>query len=324
LLLEIILSVFFTIFSPVFLLSVWDPLKAIGVNSAQHLIGGWPRDSFIGLFHQRIGLEFLWIYNKIHQFNIFDSGAFFLMSIPLLAYNPRSQNQRVAGFEIAGDEQPRVYTTDHHLQSTDMDMLIMAAYRQICNEQQMLTHYRQKFLESQLRSQQITVKEFIRGLVLSDSFRRLTYNSNNNYRFVEICVQRVLGRNVYGDQEKIAWSIVLATKGLQGFVDALLNSAEYTENFGDNTLPYQRRRILPQQSQGEVTFAHMARYGTDYRDNLPEPSLQAGWGGGATMSALRWAWQKNPPKALEKSWIGLFYVGMGIVGLLFLAILLGL
>lgn len=245
------------------------------------------------------------------------------MALPLLEYSPRSQNHRVAGFEIAGDEQPRIYTTDHHLQAADMDMLISAAYRQICNEQQMLAHHRQTFLESQLRSHQITVKEFIRGLLLSDSFRRLTFDSNNNYRFVEICVQRVLGRNVYGEQEKIAWSIILATKGLNSFVDALLNSEEYQDNFGDNTLPYQRRRILPHQNKGEVTFAHMARYGTDYRDKLPKPTLGSGFGG-STMSAPRWAWQKNPPKVLEKAWVGLFYAGLGFIGILFLAVLIGL
>ena len=77
---------------------------------------------------------------------------------------------------------------------------------------------------------------------------------------------------MYGDREKLAWSIVLATKGLQGFVDELLNSEEYLNNFGEDTVPFQRRRILPQRPEGEVTFEHMARYGTDYRDRLPAPS----------------------------------------------------
>ena len=196
------------------------------------------------------------------------------MSIPLLEYAPLSQNHRVAGFEIPGDEQPRIYTTDNLLDAFEMDTLIMAAYRQICNEQQMLDSYRQWFLESQLRVGQITVKDFIRGLVLSDSFRRLTYESNNNYRFVEICIQRILGRNVYSDREKISWSIVLVTKGLQGFVDSLLDSEEYLSNFGDNTVPYQRRRILPQHDRGELPFARMARYGTDYRNKLPKSSFR--------------------------------------------------
>lgn len=199
------------------------------------------------------------------------------MSIPLLQYAPVSQSHRVKNFEIPGDEHPRIYTTSNPMSTLELDMSIAAAYRQIFNEQQMLDRHRQRNLESQLRWGQITVKDFIRGLLLSDSFRRLVFECNNNYRFAEICVQRILGRNVYSDREKIAWSIVIATKGLPGFVDALLNSEEYASNFGDGTVPYQRRRILPQRDRGEVTFAHTARYGTDYRNQLPKPNLRAVW-----------------------------------------------
>jgi phycobilisome rod-core linker protein len=62
----------------------------------------------------------------------------------------------------------------------------------------------QQTLESQLRSGQISVKEFIKGLATSDSFRRLNFDSNNNYRFAKMCVQRILGRDVYSDREKIS------------------------------------------------------------------------------------------------------------------------
>jgi phycobilisome rod-core linker protein len=201
--------------------------------------------------------------------------------------------------------------------------LIAAAYRQIYNEQQMLKSHRQQVLESHLRARQITVKDFIRGLVLSDSFRRLIYDSNNNYRFVEICIQRILGRNVYSDREKIAWSSVVMTKGIVGFVDALLNSEEYLHNFGDSTVPYQRRRILPYRTKGEVTFAHMARYGVDYRNKLPQSSYKGDRKGAARLDFTLWAWQKNPPQSLEKIWVGLFFSGMSFIAFLFVATLLG-
>jgi phycobilisome rod-core linker protein len=190
------------------------------------------------------------------------------MTIPLLNYPLSSQNQRVNGFEILGDEQPRIYSLDDLPQGAEMDDLIWAAYRQVFNEQQIIAAHRQVTLESQLRNGQITVREFIRGLVLSDSFRRLNYNSNNNYRFVEMCVQRLLGRNVYGDREKFARSIVLATKGLSKFIDELIDSEEYISNFGDTNVPYQRRRILPQQFSGELPFARMARYDSYHLDRL--------------------------------------------------------
>ncbi len=194
------------------------------------------------------------------------------MPLPLLEYPSSAQNQRVKGFEVPGDEQPRIYTMMDQLSTDEVDTLIGAAYRQIFHEQQMLDSNRQIFLESQLKSGQITVKEFIRGLVTSDAFRRLNYDVNNNYRFVELCVQRVLGRPVYGDREKLAWSIVLASKGLHGFVGDLLNSEEYHTTFGEHTVPFQRRRILPHHVQGELPFERMARYGTDYRDQLVRAS----------------------------------------------------
>ncbi len=194
------------------------------------------------------------------------------MTIPLLEYSPVSQNQRVSSFEVPGDEQPRIYSSDNLLSASDMDNLIEAAYRQ------MFFHAfaadRERFLESQLRSGQITVRDFVRGLLLSDTYKRSFYNLNNNYRFVEQTVQRVLGRDVYNEREKIAWSIVVATKGIVGFVDTLLNSEEYLEAFGYDTLPYQRRRVLPGRSEGEMPFnIKSPRYDAYYRGILGFPKV---------------------------------------------------
>jgi phycobilisome rod-core linker protein len=197
------------------------------------------------------------------------------MPLPLLAYPLSSQNHRVAGYEVQGDEYPHIYSTQTILDKTEIDTLIWAAYRQIFNEQQILKHHRQVALESQLHSNQITVREFIRGLATSDSFRRLVYEANTNYRFVELCIQRLLGRSVYNNQEKLSWSILLATQGLRGFIDKLLDHEEYLSRFGDDTVPYQQRRILPKQSMGELPFARMARYGNEYRIKLPQSRF---WG----------------------------------------------
>lgn len=194
------------------------------------------------------------------------------MAIPLLQYAPSSRNHRVTGYEIPGDDQPRVFSTDNLLSGTDMTNLIEAAYRQIFFHA--FAHDREAFLESQLRNGQITVRDFIRGLVLSDTYRRSFYDLNSNYRFVEQTVQRVLGRDVYSDREKIAWSIVVATKGTQGFIDELLNSDEYLEAFGYSTVPYQRRRVLPSREAGEIPFNILSpRYNEYYRGKLGFPQV---------------------------------------------------
>jgi phycobilisome rod-core linker protein len=197
------------------------------------------------------------------------------MPLPLLEYKPSSQNNRVKGYEVPSDEQPRVLSTENLLSSTDLDNLIGSAYRQIFFHA--FAADREKFLESQLRNGQITVRDFIRGLCLSNTFTNSFYNLNSNYRFAEHCVQKVLGRDVYSEAEKIAWSIVIATKGRAGFINDLLNSDEYLENFGDNIVPFQRRRVLPS-GASELPFnIKSPRYDAYHRRKLgfPKSSWQA-------------------------------------------------
>ena len=177
------------------------------------------------------------------------------MSIPILSYSIATQNQRVNGFEAnPGEEQPKIYTTDNLPTAYEMDEIIWACYRQIFSEHQILSITRDPFLESQLRFNQIKVKDFIAALVLSDSFRYLNYDANNNYRLVEICVQRILGRDVYNEREKLAYSVILADKGFKNFIKLLMSSEEYMENFGETIVPYQRRRLIAQRIKGEVPF----------------------------------------------------------------------
>ena len=177
------------------------------------------------------------------------------MSISILNYSLATQNPRVNGFETnPGEEQPKVYTTDNLPTAYEMDEIIWACYRQIFSEHQILRISKDPFLESQLRFNQIKVKDFITALLLSDSFRYLNYDQNNNYRIVEMCIQRVLGRDVYNEREKLAYAVIVADKGFKFFVKILINSQEYEDNFGETTVPYQRRRLIAQRTKGEIPF----------------------------------------------------------------------
>ena len=69
---------------------------------------------------------------------------------------------------------------------------------------------RDRFLESQFRSGSISVRDFIRGLLLSDRFYRGYVECNGNDRVVEQVIGRVLGRPIYGPDEVNSWSIVIA------------------------------------------------------------------------------------------------------------------
>ena len=133
--------------------------------------------------------------------------------IPLLHYNPTTQNQRVRSFGSAdkNEDTPYIYRVEDYIFPTSLEPLIRAAYYQVFSEHETLKFNRQKSLESQLQNRVITVKDFIWGLAKSERFYELVVSTNNNYRLVEVCLKRLLGRAPYNQEEKIAWSINAAT-----------------------------------------------------------------------------------------------------------------
>ncbi|MFM7363229.1 MAG: phycobilisome rod-core linker polypeptide [Cuspidothrix sp.] len=185
------------------------------------------------------------------------------MALPLLQYKPSSQNHRVTSFGIAdqNEDTPYIYRLEDVSSYTDIQNIIWAAYRQVFSEHEILKFNRQGTLESQLKNGSLSVRDFIRGLAKSEAFYRLVCSVNNNYRLVDITLKRLLGRCSYNKEEEIAWSIVIATKGFSGFVDALLDSPEYTQSFGENTVPYQRKRLVDRPFN-LVT----PRYGEDFQE----------------------------------------------------------
>jgi phycobilisome rod-core linker protein len=185
------------------------------------------------------------------------------MALPLLNYKPTTQNQRVASFGIADQNEntPYIYRLEDVSSYTDIQNIIWAAYRQVFSEHEILKFNRQKTLESQLKNGSLSVRDFIRGLVKSEAFYRLVVSVNNNYRLVDIVLKRVLGRSSYNKEEQIAWSIVIGTKGFNGFVDAIIDSEEYSKSFGENIVPYQRKRL-----EGRPFNLVTPRYNEDFQE----------------------------------------------------------
>ncbi len=166
------------------------------------------------------------------------------MTLPLLNTKPTTQNHRVTSVAaVPTIDRPRVWEVGQTIDEQDFQAFLYAAYRQVFSEHLIVQSNRQTDLESQLRNGSISVQSFIRGLGKSEVFQRLVYDANNNYRFVEVCLKRFLGRAPYNKQETINMSIIVAQKGYPALIDALIDSAEYQENFGTKVIPYQRQLL---------------------------------------------------------------------------------
>ena len=119
------------------------------------------------------------------------------------------------------------------------EKIITAAYRQVFGRD-VYDGQRLKDVENQFKNCDITVREFIRALVKSDTFRNMYWTSLYVCKAVEYIHRRLLGRPTYGRKEINFYFDICAKQGFYALVDAIINSQEYNETFGENTVPYER------------------------------------------------------------------------------------
>ncbi|BAZ05880.1 phycobilisome protein [Calothrix sp. NIES-3974] len=129
--------------------------------------------------------------------------------------------------------------TNIKFSETSTQAAIKAAYLQVFGRE-VYAGQRLTVLEIKLENGDITMKEFIRGLAKSDTFRKMYWTSLYVMKAVEYIHRRLLGRPTYGRQETNKYFDICAKKGFYALIDAILDSQEYAEAFGEDTVPYER------------------------------------------------------------------------------------
>ncbi len=133
--------------------------------------------------------------------------------------------------------------------------VIRATYRQVFGrdvyEGQRLT-----VAEIKLENGDICLREFVRILAKSEIFLKTYWTPFYVCKAIEYIHRRLLGRPTYGRSEMNKYFDLCSKKGFYAFVDALIDSPEYNEAFGEDTVPYERY-LTPAGMQ-----LRMARVGT--------------------------------------------------------------
>jgi phycobilisome core-membrane linker protein len=117
--------------------------------------------------------------------------------------------------------------------------LIRACYRQVFGRD-VYDGQRLSVPEIKLENGEITVREFIRALAKSETFRSLYWTSLYVVKAIEYIHRRLLGRPTYGRQEMNSYFDLCSKKGFYALVDAIIDSVEYGQAFGEDTVPYER------------------------------------------------------------------------------------
>lgn len=143
-----------------------------------------------------------------------------------------------------------------HPTEEDVEVVIRAAYRQILGNQHLMSNERLTSAESLLRNGDITVKDFVRAIALSEVYRTKFFQSVPQNRFIELNYKHLLGRAIY-DQTEIAYHTDLYNaQGYEAEINSYIDSPEYQESFGDSIVPYYRG-FATQRNQKTVGFSRI-------------------------------------------------------------------
>ena len=127
------------------------------------------------------------------------------------------------------------------LSELEKQAVIKAAYRQIF-ERDITRAYSQSisYLESQVKNGTISMKEFVRRLTKSPLYRQQFFEPFINSRALELAFRHILGRGPSSREEVQEYFSIVSEGGLAALVDALVDSQEYADYFGEETVPYLR------------------------------------------------------------------------------------
>lgn len=146
----------------------------------------------------------------------------------------------------------------------DVQAVIAAAYRQVLGNDHLMQSERLVGPESLLCQGQISVRNFVRSIALSELYRQKFLYPNFHVRFIELNYKHLLGRSPY-DQSEISYHLDLYnTQGYEAEINSYVNSMEYDLGFGDHIVPYHRDFQLDHPGQRAIGFSRLMHLYSGY------------------------------------------------------------
>jgi phycoerythrin-associated linker protein len=139
--------------------------------------------------------------------------------------------------------------------SEDVQVIIRTVYKQVLGNPHVMDSERLTTAESQLSDGTFSVREFVRAVGKSEFYRARYFEKCAPYRFVELNFMHFLGRPPQSQAEISEHIVRCIEEGYEAEIDSYLDSNEYHNTFGENTVPYSRS--YTQAGQSQVTFNRM-------------------------------------------------------------------
>jgi phycocyanin-associated rod linker protein len=173
----------------------------------------------------------------------------------------------------------------------DAQSVIWAAYRQVLGNEHLMQSERLVGPESLLKLGNLSVRDFVRAIALSELYREKFLYPNFHVRFIELNYKHLLGRAPY-DQSEISYHLDLYTsQGYEAEINSYIDSQEYYQSFGDGIVPYHRDFQVDQAGQRAVGFGRLMQL---YRGYANSDRSQ-----GQKQPKLTWELARNLPTPID-------------------------
>lgn len=120
----------------------------------------------------------------------------------------------------------------------DTKRIIRAVYQQVLGQQYVMASERLNGAESLFRNGALNVRELVRTVAKSGLYRSRFFENCNPYRFIELNHKHLLGRAPQNKAEMLHHFTILQDQGYDAEIDSYIDSDEYQERFGLDTVPY--------------------------------------------------------------------------------------
>jgi phycocyanin-associated rod linker protein len=142
--------------------------------------------------------------------------------------------------------------------------VISAAYRHVLGNEYVLGCERLAGPESLLVQGEISVRDFVRAIAVSELYRKKFLYPNFHVRFIELNYKHLLGRAPYYQGEISYHLDLFLTKGYEAEIDSYLSSEEYQNSFGDNIVPSYRDFKTDHSGQRTIGFSRLCNLYNGY------------------------------------------------------------
>tara|TARA_B100002052_G_scaffold266177_1_gene263242 strand:+ start:4109 stop:4843 length:735 start_codon:yes stop_codon:yes gene_type:complete len=119
-------------------------------------------------------------------------------------------------------------------------VVIKQTYRQVFGNRHLMELDVNTSLEALFMNGDLTVQGLVTALAQSDTYKKLFFDCNSAYRFVELNFKHLLGRPPHDQNELLSHVRLLHDEGYEAEIASYTYSEEYLSAFGVDQVPHNR------------------------------------------------------------------------------------